>query len=519
MPEDVPQDRTPSLAARVLELIRRDLLLALAAFFAVVWICHRAWVQSITLDEADTFLHWIAPDEPSHWSPHSNNHVLNSLLIRFFVWLFGLSPMALRAPALIGGTLYIAAIYRLCNLVVRAGFVRLALFVAFVYNPFIMDYLVAARGYGLALGFFAMALFLFSQRILREEGAGGSEIRREAIWISTFVGLAICGNFTFAYAGGFLLMVSVALTAIRSSAKSTARALAAHALPVLLVLLIFAGSALTELPRSQLIWGSESLLQSWRDIREASFIELNPYLVNPLFAKVLQLLQRGLFQAAAVFGIACLLLIVADRRRLKKNSEAKSRLVLAASAMTILILSVAACWIQFKLLRIPLPLERASIWVVPLAMLSFGSTVAALPFAPLSLWRRISLAVRDFGIAIVAISAVYFIGEIRDSYFRLWKDGAEVKEAFPVIIGAARRAGVNVVASDWFVTSPLRFYKVPHNVEGINFIEFENIKQNPCLYVVVPSRGGGEILRAKDFQVVWRGAISGMAVVVRNCDR
>jgi len=519
MPEDVPQDRTPSLAARVLELIRRDLLLALAAFFAVVWICHRAWVQSITLDEADTFLHWIAPDEPSHWSPHSNNHVLNSLLIRFFVWLFGLSPMALRAPALIGGTLYIAAIYRLCNLVVRAGFVRLALFVAFVYNPFIMDYLVAARGYGLALGFFAMALFLFSQRILREEGAGGSEIRREAIWISTFVGLAICGNFTFAYAGGFLLMVSVALTAIRSSAKSTARALAAHALPVLLVLLIFAGSALTELPRSQLIWGSESLLQSWRDIREASFIELNPYLVNPLFAKVLQLLQRGLFQAAAVFGIACLLLIVADRRRLKKNSEAKSRLVLAASAMTILILSVAACWIQFKLLRIPLPLERASIWVVPLAMLSFGSTVAALPFAPLSLWRRISLAVRDFGIAIVAISAVYFIGEIRDSYFRLWKDGAEVKEAFPVIIGAARRAGVNVVASDWFVTSPLRFYKVPHNGEGINFIEFENIKQNPCLYVVVPSRGGGEILRAKDSQVVWQGAISGMAVVLRNCDR
>jgi hypothetical protein len=518
MPEDVPLDRTPSLAARVLELIRRDLLLALAAFFAVVWICHRAWVQSITLDEADTFLHWIAPGEPSHWSPHSNNHVLNSLLIRFFVWLFGLGPMALRAPALIGGMLYIAAIYRMCNLVARGEFVRLALFVTFVYNPFIMDYLVAARGYGLALGFFAMALFLFSRRILREEGAGASEIRREAIWISTLAGLAICGNFTFVYAGGFLLMVSVALAAIRSSAKSAARALAAHALPALLVLLIFAGSALTELPRSQLVWGSESLFQSWRDIREASFIELNPYLVNPLFAKVLQLLQRLLFQAAAVFGIACLLLIVADRQRLK-NSQAKSRLVLAASAMTILILSVAACWIQFKLMRIPLPLERTSIWVVPLAMLSLGSTVAALPFAPLSLWRRISLAVRDFGIAIVAISAVYFIGEIRDSYFRLWKDGAEAKEAFPVIIGAARRAGVNVVASDWFVTSPLRFYKVLHNVEGIDFIEFENIKQNPCVYVVVPSRGGGEILRAKDSQVVWRGAISGMAVVVRNCDR
>jgi hypothetical protein len=177
-------------------------------------------------------------------------------------------------------------------------------------------------------------------------------------------------------------------------------------------------------------------MQSWRDIRNASFIELNPYLVNPLFAKFLQLLQRRLFQAAAVFGIACLILIVLDRRRLTK-SPTKSRLVLAASAMTILVLSVAACWIQFKLLRIPLPLERTSIWVIPLAMLSFGSAVAALPFDPLSSWHRSSLVVRSFGIAIVAISAVYFAGEIRDSYFRLWKDGAEVKEAFPVIIGAA----------------------------------------------------------------------------------
>jgi hypothetical protein len=507
-----------SLATRALKLIRRDLILASTALFAVVWICHRAWVQSITVDEADTFLHWIAPGEPSHWLPHSNNHVLNSLLIRFFVWLFGLSPMALRAPALIGGALYIAASYRLCNLVARAEFLRVALFVSCVYNPFIMDYLVAARGYGLALGFLVTALFLFSRRVLREEGAGEPKMRREVIWISAFAGLAICGTFPFAYASGFLLMVSAALDAMRSSAKSAARGLAAYAIPALLVLLVFAGSALTEFPRSQLIWGSDSLMQSWKDIREASFIELNPYLVNPLFAKVLQLLQRQLFQAVAVFGIAYLLLIVADRRCLK-NFQAKSRLVLAASAMTILILSVAACWMQFMFLRIPLPLERVSIWVVPLVMLSFGSAVAALPFDSLSPLRRISLAMRNFGIAIVAISSIYFIGEIRDSYFRLWKEGAEVKEAFPAIIGAARRAGVNVVASDWFVTSPLRFYKVLHKVEDIEFINFENITQDPCVYVVVPSRGGGEILQAKDSQVVWRGAISGMVVVVRNCDR
>src|ERR1035441_7249650 len=56
MPEDILLDCTPSLAARALELIRRDLLIALAALFAVVWICHRAWVQSRLRRKAPTEL-------------------------------------------------------------------------------------------------------------------------------------------------------------------------------------------------------------------------------------------------------------------------------------------------------------------------------------------------------------------------------------------------------------------------------------------------------------------------------
>jgi hypothetical protein len=118
--------------------------------------------------------------------------------MRLFVWLFGLSPMTLRAPALIGGVLYIAASYSLWKLVAHDGLLRWSLFVSCVYNPFIMDYLVEARGYGLALGFLAMALFLFSRLVLREDAAGERRSLRDAIWISTFAGLAICGNFTFA---------------------------------------------------------------------------------------------------------------------------------------------------------------------------------------------------------------------------------------------------------------------------------------------------------------------------------
>jgi hypothetical protein len=78
--------------------------LILTAGFALIWIVHRAMVQAITLDEANTFRYWVAPDSPTHWVPHANNHVLNSMLMRLFIWLFGLSHLTIRAPALLGGS-------------------------------------------------------------------------------------------------------------------------------------------------------------------------------------------------------------------------------------------------------------------------------------------------------------------------------------------------------------------------------------------------------------------------------
>jgi hypothetical protein len=113
----------------------RNGVLILTALFAFSWIVHRARVQSITLDEANTFRYWVAPDVPSYWQPHSNNHVLNSMLMRLFVSQFGLSHLTLRAPALLGAIVYIFAAYAFCNLLRRYVVLPWAVFVCFVYNP------------------------------------------------------------------------------------------------------------------------------------------------------------------------------------------------------------------------------------------------------------------------------------------------------------------------------------------------------------------------------------------------
>jgi hypothetical protein len=82
-----------------------------SAVFAFLWTVARASIQSVTIDEADTYLQWVSPADPAHWGANANNHVLNSLLMRLVTSIFGGSAITLRAPALVGAALYIGAVY------------------------------------------------------------------------------------------------------------------------------------------------------------------------------------------------------------------------------------------------------------------------------------------------------------------------------------------------------------------------------------------------------------------------
>ena len=61
-------------------------------------------------------------------------------------------------PGPCGGGFYIFTCYFLCRIVTKQFSLRLPLFICLTFNPFIFDYLVAARGYSLALAFLLAAI-------------------------------------------------------------------------------------------------------------------------------------------------------------------------------------------------------------------------------------------------------------------------------------------------------------------------------------------------------------------------
>ena len=79
-------------------------------------------------------------------------------------------------------------------------------------SPFILDYLVAARGYGLALGFFMIAVLRCALVLLENEDAGG---RDTSTWtccqLSFLCALSVASNLSFAFLNVALLCVFLLL--------------------------------------------------------------------------------------------------------------------------------------------------------------------------------------------------------------------------------------------------------------------------------------------------------------------
>ncbi|MCA9319265.1 MAG: hypothetical protein KDB53_00955 [Planctomycetes bacterium] len=148
---------------------------ALSALMA--WCAYRAATQSLAHDEAWTWTGFVRHGPTGIMTRYApNNHVLHSLLMWSSSRIFGLSELALRLPALLGGLLWAGAMLAWARRLFPAGPLRLVWWSAFAANPLVMDYLFQARGYGLAIGLALTAAFVLSDASHKRGLVAGSAL-------------------------------------------------------------------------------------------------------------------------------------------------------------------------------------------------------------------------------------------------------------------------------------------------------------------------------------------------------
>jgi hypothetical protein len=138
----------------------------------------------------------------------ANNHVLYTLLARLSTGALGASDLSLRLPALAGAALFYASLYGLILRLAGPTWWLLLGVATIGANTYVTDLLPLARGYGLAMALFTLALWMLVLETPRPRLAGGA------------LGLAVAANLTFAFPVAGLVAGLVwldRLTAIRTT--------------------------------------------------------------------------------------------------------------------------------------------------------------------------------------------------------------------------------------------------------------------------------------------------------------
>ena len=165
-------------------------ILALSAVGLLASSVYRASTFPFVHDESLSFA--IFNGEPG-WGATANNHQLNTFLMQLSSTLFGNSELSLRTPNVLAHLIYlvfsILLLTRLKNLFLQVvGFIFLNL------NPFLLDFFFLARGYGLALGFLMLSLYLLS-RAYEEKTHRGFEVKCFGCGLAG--SLAVAANLSF----------------------------------------------------------------------------------------------------------------------------------------------------------------------------------------------------------------------------------------------------------------------------------------------------------------------------------
>src|SRR5713101_8188918 len=181
--------KTSALLARLLSIA----ILVFAFGVAV----YRAKVQPIAHDESLTYEWFLDQGVYDVLRYNPANHVLQTLLAKPIVKIFGVSEFTLRMPTLFGAAIYLMAVYLLCRKLFSDGLVMVFSTAMLALNPQVMDFLAAARGYSLGLAGLAVAMYAFAR--LADRGKFDPE-DKEWRWgcaaASVALALSVAANFT-----------------------------------------------------------------------------------------------------------------------------------------------------------------------------------------------------------------------------------------------------------------------------------------------------------------------------------
>ena len=150
----------------------RQVLPLVTGLGILIYIIAKATIVQVTHDEVYT-IHILSPqptwDLISYKDSYTNNHILNTLLIKALFSIFGEDHVLGRVPNIAAFIMYFIYTYRFSKRYIKEDWVSFMFVVVMISNPYLLDFFALARGYGLAIGFMMGSIYYAARYIIDDE--------------------------------------------------------------------------------------------------------------------------------------------------------------------------------------------------------------------------------------------------------------------------------------------------------------------------------------------------------------
>lgn len=468
---------------------------------------YRACTQSYVIDEAFSYLEFVSKP----WAGlfvrfNANNHILYTILAHLSSLGLGASEWSLRLPSVLGGAVYLYACYRICFRSFGGKLWSLLVFLLLTVHPFILDFLSAARGYGLALAFLLSTCAFLLPRLQR----GSLPVTAVA---GAAMGLCVAANLTMLVP---VLSVAAGWVAVRLAQRQFSWTWFWNSLtvPAIVTAFVIVVLPLASAQPGEFYYGARNWTESVGAMTEVSFLYRRDGLAALPAAQSLlrlchQMAPRCFIALSAAMALAAPFSLIRLRRTAKEvdvrsrgdalTAERDGRLAFfAVTWLGLLMINT----ILHRLLHVPLPLYRTSIYFLPLATLSAASLADRFRLAR---WPRLAFD----AVAVLLILALAVQASV--TYYTEWRFDAGTKKISQMIEREIPHKEVLRVRASWVLEATLNFYRTVHHLNWLP-LDRSNPDQPADAFVLVEADQA--LVAKRNLRVLYRDPVSKAVLAV-----
>lgn len=462
------------------------LLFLIAGLLVFTFICYKAATASFTHDESYTYLHY--PHRPfmkilSFADSYSNNHILNTLLMKYSEKLFGDSEFALRLPNLLAFLVYMVfgwLIFRKFNRILA-----FAVFILLVANVPLVDLFGMARGYGLSIAFMIMSLYFFLRYFENRKTVNLIFFHGAALFacLASFTLL----TFYLALIAIFFVMIIVEWLKSGREKKTFTSGILPFTVMILPVVAILYEPVRRVIKFNKLDFGGSSGFFS-DTMKHLVLNSINHLGVSPGFIFALQVI----FIVVVLFGFFLVVRLVIRRNQ----NQYKEFPGLMVSGLLLILLAIIFI-LQHHILGTSYPVARFSVFLYPLFVIHIGFltdyfirtgyTYVALPMVT--------------GLAFVLLNG--FVVKSDLSAFGEWDYDRNTKSMMEILSEENRKEPGKETISlgvNWLFEPTVNFYRVTKNLDWLLPADRKGPdKDDDYLYIFKPLP---DSLKSSNYQII-----------------